>query len=78
MLSLAISSPTVNICSTPDNTPQRQGLKVGAFGKERLVYHMDYVVHEDLGFCRYLAYEFLEDDEANPDEIVLEFEVRWG
>ncbi|CAM9733795.1 unnamed protein product, partial [Ectocarpus fasciculatus] len=50
---------------------QKQGLKVGAFGKERIVYHHDYMVHEDLGFCRYLAPEFTPD--ANPEEILLEF-----
>ena len=53
---------------------QRQGLKVGAFGKERLVYHHDYVVHEELGFCRYLAAEFTEG--SDPNEIMLEFSVR--
>lgn len=53
---------------------QKQGLKVGAFGKERIVYHHDYMVHEDLGFCRYLAPEFTPD--ANPEEILLEFSVR--
>lgn len=52
---------------------QKQGLKVGAFGKERIVYHHDYMVHEDLGFCRYLAPEFTPD--AKPDEILLEFSV---
>ena len=54
---------------------QKQGLKVGAFGKERLVYHNDYVVHEDLGFCRFLAPEFMEDPQ--PGEIMLEFAVRF-
>lgn len=53
---------------------KKQGLKVGAFGKERIVYHHDYMVHEDLGFCRYLAPEFTPD--ANPEEILLEFSVR--
>lgn len=53
---------------------QKQGLKVGAFGKERIVYHHDYMVHEDLGFCRFLAPEFTP--EAKPDEILLEFSVR--
>lgn len=47
---------------------------MGAFGKERLVYHNDYVVHEELGFCRYLAPEFTEGA-ARPDEIMLEFAV---
>lgn len=51
-------------------------MKVGAFGKERLVYHGDYCVHEDYGFCRYLANEFLEEDDADPNEITLEFRVR--
>lgn len=58
----------------PNNrATQRQGIKVGAFGKERLIYHHDYVVHEGYGFCRYLASEFTKD--ANPDEILLEFAV---
>ncbi len=47
---------------------------MGAYGKERIVYHHDYMVHEDLGFCRFLAPEFTA--EANPDEILLEFSVR--
>lgn len=47
---------------------------MGAFGKERIVYHHDYLVHEDLGFCRFLAPEFTP--EAKPDEILLEFSVR--
>ncbi|CAM9517224.1 unnamed protein product, partial [Discosporangium mesarthrocarpum] len=34
---------------------QDQGIRVGPFGKERSVYDKDYLVHEDLGFCRYLA-----------------------
>ena len=37
------------------------------------MYHNDYVVHEELGFCRYLAPEFLED--AKAEEIMLEFAV---
>ena len=32
------------------------------------------MVHEELGFCRYLAAEFTEG--AEPDEILLEFSVR--
>lgn len=32
------------------------------------------MVHEELGFCRYLSPEHLED--GHPDEIVLEFGVR--
>lgn len=47
---------------------------MGAYGKERIVYHHDYLVHEDLGFCRFLAPEFTP--EAKPDEILLEFSVR--
>lgn len=46
---------------------------MGAFGKERLVYHNDYVVHEELGFCRYLAPDVTEG--SRPDEIMLEFAV---
>lgn len=67
-------SPLFPRLPAPFSCLQKQGLKVGAFGKERIVYHHDYMVHEDLGFCRYLAPEFTPD--AKPDEILLEFSVR--